>query len=79
MHTTVMTSEQQGYVAYLLRFWQAGSGVPTVWRASLDDPRTGERKGFADLASLFAFLRDQLEESSADVHAVTIQERSDDV
>ena len=74
-----MAREQQGYVAYLLRFWQMSSGASAVWRASLDDPRTGERKGFADLASLFAFLRDQLGESSADVHAEAIQERSDDV
>lgn len=59
VHITAMTSEQQGYVAYLLRLWQVNSGASTVWRASLDDPRTGERKGFADLASLFTFLKKQ--------------------
>jgi hypothetical protein len=74
-----MTSEQQGYVAYLLRLWQMGSGASTVWRVSLDDPRTGERKGFADLASLFAFLREQVGESNADVHPIAIQEGSNDV
>ena len=73
-----MAREQQGYVAYLLRLWQVGSGASIVWRASLDDPSTGERKGFANLESLFAFLRDQVGESSADVQPIAIQEKSDD-
>ena len=73
-----MTHEQQGYVAYLLRLWRVGSGEPTVWRASLDDPSTGERKGFANLESLFAYLRDQVGESDADVHPTAIQEKLDE-
>jgi hypothetical protein len=28
----------------------------TTWRYSLEDPHTGEKSGFADLGSLFAFL-----------------------
>jgi len=30
-----------------------------MWRASLEDPHSGERRGFADLESLFAFLKEQ--------------------
>ncbi len=47
------------YHAYLLRCWaergQDGTGA-VHWRCSLEDPHTGERRGFADLAALLAFL-----------------------
>ena len=79
MHVRAMADVEQGYRAYLLRLWQVSSGESIVWRASLDDPSTGERKGFADLASLFAFLRDQLGESSADVQPAAFQEKSNEV
>lgn len=75
---SVMADEQQGYVAYLLRLWQVGSGASAIWRASLDDPRTGERKGFADLASLYTYLSDQLKESSSDVQHAVKQEKSNE-
>ena len=53
-------AEQRRYRAYLLRVWQAddADGRP-VWRAALEDARTGERRGFADLARLCAFLEQQ--------------------
>jgi hypothetical protein len=46
------------YRAFLLRLWQTGEDDTVEWRALLEDPRTGERHGFADLDSLFAFLHD---------------------
>lgn len=51
------TGQRSNYVAYMLRMWQAGSreGQP-IWRASLEDPHTGERMAFADVAALLAFL-----------------------
>jgi hypothetical protein len=52
------STETQRYRAYLLRLWQTGEDEAAVWRALLEDPRTGERRGFADLTSLFAFLND---------------------
>ncbi len=55
-----MSSEQRGYISYLLRLWQIKSGGELVWRASLESPHTGERKGFASLDDLFAFLRRQI-------------------
>jgi len=56
-----MTQEQRRYYSYLLRLWQVdGAGTP-IWRASLEDPHTGERRGFPDLESLFAFLKEQIE------------------
>ena len=49
-------NEAPRYQAYLLRLWLAGDDDAAVWRASLEDPRTGERRGFADVESLLAFL-----------------------
>jgi hypothetical protein len=47
---------EQRYLSYLLRIWQTCDGQKEIWRASLESPGTGERRGFADLESLFAFL-----------------------
>jgi hypothetical protein len=49
--------------AYMLRFWKVGSPAqlrPPTWRFSLQDPHTGERLGFADLASLISFLEAEM-------------------
>jgi hypothetical protein len=46
-------------VSYLLRLWQTESEGHMVWRASLESPQTGERRGFPTLDALFAFLRQQ--------------------
>ena len=55
--------ETPRYRAYLLRCWAEhgpSAPAPAVWRYSLEDPHTGERRGFADLAALLAFLRAEL-------------------
>jgi hypothetical protein len=49
--------EPQDYFAYLLRLWREKGGETTRWRASLQDPHSGERLGFAHLEDLFGFLR----------------------
>jgi len=46
------------YFSYLLRLWGGGNGE-SIWRASLENPMTGERRGFASLKELFAFLQAQ--------------------
>ena len=51
-----MFTRGPGYQAYLLRLWPARSGDEVVWRALLEDVRTGERRGFGSLEALFAFL-----------------------
>ncbi|MCB0174956.1 MAG: hypothetical protein KDJ97_30895 [Anaerolineae bacterium] len=51
------------YHAYLLRFWGERIHIPedaVVWRFSLEDPHTGERRGFANLQQLLAFLDEQI-------------------
>ncbi len=47
------------YRSYLLRLWQISDGKKRIWRASLESPGSGERRGFADLEAMFDFLRDQ--------------------
>ena len=64
---------QRRYLAYLLRLWLAESAGEPVWRGSLEDPHTGARLGFADLASLFEYLRRQDLETLAQTLAVFAQ------
>jgi hypothetical protein len=48
------------YLSYMLRLWQAGSREGrSVWRASLENPHTGERQAFGDVEALVAFLADK--------------------
>jgi len=51
-------SEKRGYRAYLVRLWSAHCDGQTMWRASAEDAHTGERRAFADLPHLFAFLEE---------------------
>ena len=54
-----MTTEQQHYLAYMLRLWQVSSDGEPIWRTSLESPHTGECHGFANLETLFVFLEEQ--------------------
>ncbi len=50
-------------LSFLLRLWQTEEGRGSAWRASLEDPESGERIGFASLEQLFGFLMDRYEAS----------------
>jgi hypothetical protein len=52
-------SEERRRLSYLLRLWQAGREGALVWRASLESAHTGERRGFPNLAELYAFLEQE--------------------
>jgi hypothetical protein len=57
--------EPPRYRSYLLTFWEEQSQDPAasaVWRFSLEDPRTGRRRGFADLEALIAALEQEMGE-----------------
>ena len=54
-----MTQEPPAYRSYLLRLWRAERDGQPIWRASLESAQTGERRTFADLATLCAFLAEQ--------------------
>ena len=62
----IMDSPRRGYVAYLLRLWEVQEREDTLWRASLERPTGGERRGFRGLAELFIFLECEICQRSQD-------------
>ena len=56
------TDELRHYHVFVLRAWEErGSPIgPARWRFSLEAPSTGQRRGFATLEALIAFLTNQL-------------------
>ncbi len=60
MASGTMGKDRPNYISYLLRLWRvSGDDGPhrpgkAVWRASLEDPHTRERKVFATLDDLRA-------------------------
>jgi hypothetical protein len=54
-----MSIRPRKYLAFLLRLWQVEEDGCHIWRASLEDPDTGERRGFASLNLLTNYLREQ--------------------
>ena len=52
--------EPRDYFAYLLRLWREKGGEAGRWRASLQDPHSGERLGFANLEALCSHLRREM-------------------
>lgn len=58
------SSNTHRYISFLLRLWQEGEKQP--WRASLEDPRSGERKSFRDAKELFCYLEQYMQENTTD-------------
>jgi hypothetical protein len=50
------------YLSYLLRLWRVRQNGFDVWRASLEDTSTRERRGFDGLKALLKFLESQTHE-----------------
>lgn len=47
------------HYSFILSLWAEGGtlpNAPTVWRYSLEDPHSSQRRGFKDLAELMRFL-----------------------
>ena len=61
-----MSNQPPAYLAYMLRLWQVNQQGQPVWRASLESPHTGERRGFANVAQLLAFLQEKTEARLSD-------------
>jgi len=53
------------YHSYLLRLWADEVNGKQVWRISLENPFSGERRGFASLNDLCAFLKDRMQEENS--------------
>lgn len=58
-----MENRSSNYHAYLLRLWRDETVTP--WRATLEDPHTGEVIGFSTLQQLYIFLDEQTEMESS--------------
>ncbi len=58
------------YLAYIIRCWQEHSvhaGQETrVWRFSLQDPRTNQRRAFATFEALLISLQEELADDQVD-------------
>jgi hypothetical protein len=70
----MMKQNQHSYFSYILRLWrvegeevQAGCVNESKFRASLDDPQTGDRVGFANLEALFDYIRKVTKPSKEEV------------
>lgn len=50
---------EAGYLSYMLRVWRVRVGGQETWRASLENPRTGQRLGFAGLPEVFSYLQER--------------------
>jgi len=57
---------QKTYHSFLLRIWWVQVDEIPVWRASLENPFTGERKGFASLSELVVYLQAQVSGATDD-------------
>jgi hypothetical protein len=57
--TTTLINEKAHYFSFLLRLWRAGEDGKPIWRASLEDPLSGEHLGFASLKELFIYLENR--------------------
>jgi hypothetical protein len=55
-----MSENQIAYYSYLLRLWHVPDEGDDTWRASLENPQTGVRTGFASLDAMYDFLRRQI-------------------
>lgn len=61
---TEQTSQVFVYRSFLLRCWQGRgryTGSQGSWRYSLEDPVTGQKRGFTDLQALLAFIELELD------------------
>lgn len=56
MEGPVTQGEGRAYVAWVLRIWQVESATGVIWRASLQNARTGERAAFGSVDALCGYL-----------------------
>ena len=63
---TTSEPREKKYRSYILHVWCEETCNP-CWRASLENPHTGTRIGFAGLEQLFAYLMEQVEADAKDL------------
>ena len=52
-----MITKEMGYRSFLLRLWYFKQNGELAWRASLENPRTGQKHVFTSLETMHEFLR----------------------
>jgi hypothetical protein len=55
-----MAITKRRYLSFLLRLWQVQDAGKAVWRASLEDPYTGERLGFNSPEAMVAYVWEKI-------------------
>ncbi len=71
-----MVGEGTIYASYLLRLWKTEEEGEPHWRASLVSVQTGERRSFANLELMVAFLQEKINSShSPEICATARQEK----
>jgi hypothetical protein len=69
MKSQKFLAERSRYRSYVVRCWQESSvhagRETTVWRFSLQDPGTDQRRGFATLEALMGMLQAELADDKA--------------
>ena len=75
----LVKDHKRRYLAYLLRLWQVRDLGQTDWRASVENAHTGERRSFAGLAELFAFLESESGQVVQAKHALNRSEEGGDI
>jgi hypothetical protein len=69
-----MSQDRSGYLSYLIRMWKSKTKRGWLWRGSLEDPGSGERRTFANLDHLIAFLRAQADRQGPDGNEKELKE-----
>jgi hypothetical protein len=62
-YTVKPVDHKKKYRSYLLRLWFEDTNGRGVWRISLENPFSGERRGFASLKDLCRFLEEKMHAS----------------
>jgi hypothetical protein len=61
-----MPSSTPPFLSYLLRLWLAGDNDHPQWRIALIDPQASEKRCFASLEDLVAFLQAMMVEGKVE-------------
>jgi hypothetical protein len=74
----LVRDRKRRYRAYLLRLWQVRDKGQFDWRASTENVHTGEQRGFAGLADLYAFLEGEVGQIGKDQRTPKMGEKGGD-
>jgi hypothetical protein len=71
---TKPADRRKNYQSYLLRLWFEDLNGDGVWRISLENPFSGERRGFANLKDLHEYLNEKMQEENEENQEVENEE-----